>query len=406
MEQLCTIGICGLLGGVAIMLYLQGILRFILADYLHIYIFWSGVALLALVALRAFGLWLSVGTKTANHDHAHEHCHDHGHTHDHSHGDGHHEEEDHGHALAADHASHATEHVHDCEQNHAQANSLGHTHDCGHEHSWNPGRYIVLLLPIALYFLHLPNAGFSAAGISINANDLDEAASGKYVENAGLQVTKESANDPIQVVSVVAGGPAAKAGVKARDLIMEISREEDVQGKTLAQPDATLLKALALEDAVQKLKGKPGNKVKLTIAHSENPKPEVIELTYAEDVIPVEFNTLQGAAYTPSLRQYYAGRKVQLVGQYAPGNNDRTFTLVRFKITCCAADARPLNVMIMLDPQAPGNLSHLKALEWVKVAGRISFGKRKDRDEYVTVLTVASPQDVESTDPDPRPYIQ
>jgi hypothetical protein len=406
MEQLCTIGICGLLGGVAIMLYLQGILRFILADYLHIYIFWSGVALLALVAVRAFGLWLSVATKAANHDHAHEHCHDHDHDHDHghSHGDCHHSDEEHGHVLAANHAGHAAEHVHNYEQNHAHAHGLAPTHDCGHEHSWNPGRYIVLLLPIALYFLHLPNAGFSAAGISINANDLDEAASGKYVENAGLQVTKESVNDPIQVVSVVAGGPAAKAGMKARDLIIEIRREQDAQGKMLAQP--TLLKGLALEKAVQELKGKPGSKVKLTLEHPEEPKPEVIELTYAEDVIPVEFNTLQGAAYTPSLRQYYAGRKVQLVGQYAPGNNDRTFTLVRFKITCCAADAQQLNVMIMLDPQAPGNLSHLKALEWVKAMGRISFGKRKDRDEYVTVLTIASPQDVESTDPDPRPYIQ
>jgi len=71
-----------------------------------------------------------------------------------------------------------------------------------------------------------------------------------------------------------------------------------------------------------------------------------------------------------------------------------------------AADARPLNVMIMLDPQSPENLSHVKALEWVKVTGRLTFRKRKDRDEYVTVLMVASPSDVKSTEPDPRPYIQ
>jgi uncharacterized membrane protein YcgQ (UPF0703/DUF1980 family) len=106
-------------------------------------------------------------------------------------------------------------------------------------------------------------------------------------------------------------------------------------------------------------------------------------------------------------RQYFEGKIVQLVGQYARDpNSDHAFTLVRFKITCCAADARPLNVVIRLDPQATGNLAHIKDLEWVKVTGRIAFYKRKDRDEYVTGMVVATPEDVKRTDPDPRPYIQ
>jgi hypothetical protein len=381
-EQLCTITICGLLGGVAVMLYYQNLLRFILADYLHPWVLGSGIALLALVVLRAIGLWHSVGTSIANHGHAHEHCHDHDHDHENS------------------------EHAYDCGHEHDHHDGLAHTHDCGHEHSWNPGRYIVLLLPIVLYFLHLPNAGFSAAGVSINANDLDQASSGKYVENTGLQITKDTARDMIQVVSVVADGPAAKVRIRPGDLIQRVTQETDDEGKPLAKTDSTSLKGLSIEDAVKKLKGKPGSRAMLTIEHPDEAKSEDVELVRAADIIPLDFNALQGAAYTPSSRQYYSGKVVQLVGQYGPGRNDRTFTLVRFKMTCCAADAQPLPVMIMLDPQSPENLSHIKALEWVKVTGRIEFKKRTDRDEFVTVLIVASPKDIQGTEPPPNPYLQ
>ena len=380
MEQLCTIGICGLLGGVAIMLYYQNLLRFILADYLHIYVLCSGIALLGLVALRAIGLWYSVGGSSVTHDHTPEHCHDH---------------------------DHGDQHVHDCGHEHGHEPSVSHTHDCGHEHSWNPGRYIVLLLPIALYFLHLPNAGFTASGISINANDLEQTSGGKYVENTGLQITKDTARDSIQVVSVVADGPASKAGVKLGDMISRVTREKDDDGKTLEKLESISLKGLSLEDAANKLKGRPGSVIKLTIERSDEAKSaEDVELVRAADIIPLEFNALQGAAYTPSTRKYYTGKLVQLVGQYSPGWNDRTFTLVRFKMTCCAADAQTLPVMIMLDPQSTENLSHLKGLEWVKVTGRIEFKKRTDRDEFVTVLIVASPKDIQSTEPPPNPYLQ
>src|ERR1043166_3086468 len=93
MEQLCTIGICAMLGGVAVILYYQNILRFILADKLHVWVLGSGVALLVMAALRAIGLWWSVGPSTANHTHEHGHCHEHDHHHEHAHGAVHHEHE-------------------------------------------------------------------------------------------------------------------------------------------------------------------------------------------------------------------------------------------------------------------------------------------------------------------------
>jgi hypothetical protein len=401
MEQLCTIIVCGLLGGVALMLYYQNILRFILAPKLHIFVLLSGIALLALVVLRAVGLWLPVSPTASNHDaaHRHEHCHDHEHLHEHAHSHSHsHGEHEHSHAQISGQIGCGHEHEHE--------NGVMHTHDCGHEHTWNPGRYIVLLLPIVLYFLHLPNAGFTTTGVSINASDLDQTSNGRYVENTGLQITKNSAGDLIQVASVVKDGPADKARVKAGDVITQVTQNQDAKGKKLEKPGVTPLKGMSVEDAVSKLKGAPGSTIKLTLEQANEPKTREVEITRAADVIPLGFNVLQGAAYTPSRRQYYQGKVVQLVGQYAPGNNDRTFTLVRFKITCCAADARPLPVMIMLDPHSPDNLSHVKALEWVKVTGRLEFHKRTDRDEYVTVLVVASPADVQSTEPDPQPYIQ
>lgn len=399
MEQLCTIGVCGLLGGVAVMLYYQNILRFILAEYLHVYVLWSGIALLALVALRAVGLWLSVGAASSNHDagHAHHHCHDHDHPHVHSNGHAHVHDED-GHSPSPVSGQLECQHEHE--------HGIAQMHDCGHEHTWNPGRYIVLLLPIVLYFLHLPNAGFTASKVSINAADLDQTSSGRYVENTGLQITKNDARDLIQVASVVKDGPADKAGVKSGDFITQVTHEKDAKGNELERAELTPLKGLTVDDGVSKLKGVAGSKVKLSLESPDEAKAHEVEITRAADVIPLGFNVLQGAAYTPSLRQYYQGKVIQLVGQYAPGYNDRTFTLVRFKITCCAADARQLDVVIMLDPHSPENLSHMKAAEWVKVTGRVEFRKRTDRDEYVTVLVVASPADVQSTEPDPQPYLQ
>jgi uncharacterized membrane protein YcgQ (UPF0703/DUF1980 family) len=405
MEQLCTIAVCGLLGGVAVMLYYQNILRFILAGYLHSYILGSGFALLALAALRAIGLWLSVRPALAGHGsgHEHEHCHDHGHDHAHSHSHSHlHGEGEHSHVLASGLALQTAAHSHDCEHEHGD----GHTHDCGHEHNWNPGRYIVLLLPIVLYFLHLPNEGFTASGVSINASDLDPTSDGRYVENTGLQITKNSARDLIQVISVVKDGPADKAGIKLGDFLTHVTRHKDGTGKNLDKPEVTPLKGLTVEDALKKLKGPPRTTVKLTIARADEAKPQEVEITRAPDIIELPWNALQEAAYTPSSRQYYQGKVVQLLGQYAPGRNDRTFTLVRYKITCCAADARPLPVVIMLDPHCPENLSQIRANEWVKVTGRIEFHKRTDRDEYVTVLVVASAADIQSSDPDPQPYLQ
>ena len=88
-EQLCTIGIAGALGGIAVMLWYRNLLWF-LAPKVQPWVLAGGIALLVLVAIRAAAVWFQAG-RTApaspDHDHDHDHAHggDCGHDHDHDH---------------------------------------------------------------------------------------------------------------------------------------------------------------------------------------------------------------------------------------------------------------------------------------------------------------------------------
>src|SRR5438067_6640018 len=75
-EQLCTIGVCGAMGAVAVLMSTRSeVLSLILAPAFHPYVFWGGVALLVTVAIRAIAVWKTVA---ANRGHEHQH-HDHEH---------------------------------------------------------------------------------------------------------------------------------------------------------------------------------------------------------------------------------------------------------------------------------------------------------------------------------------
>src|SRR6266849_9312992 len=161
LDQLCTIGFCGALGLVQILLWNYGVLNIILDPTFHVPVLLSGIVLTALAVVRGISLWKAVGqAKAHHHDHAcdHHHDHDHGyeHVHEHSHehgiiAAGHVHAHDHGHehgTLAAEHS-----HAHVCDHEPEPA----HSHeDCGHEHGWAPWRYVVLLLPLLLFLLGMP----------------------------------------------------------------------------------------------------------------------------------------------------------------------------------------------------------------------------------------------------------
>jgi hypothetical protein len=306
-EQLCTLGIAGAIGLVTVLMYTQNKLRWVLVEKLHIYVFLSGVALLALVALRAMLLFASSTRRSpaeAEHehgpgcDHNHDHVHDHGHDHHHDH------DHDHDHNHVHDHDKEVAEHTHSHDQEQDEDDCCDH----GHSHSWNPARYVFLLLPVVLFLLNLPNSGLSVRAQAIDTNSL-----------------------------------------------------EAVKGST----------------------GRSG-----------------------KTVTPIGFKELQGASFHDYTRDFWNGQLVRLKGQFKPSGNARAFSLVRVKITCCAADAIPLNVVIMLDPAAQGSFDKFRDQQWVDVTGEVQFLKKKDKDEYVTVLLVGSTGDVQPTDPDPNPYVQ
>ena len=286
MDQLCTIGVCGLLGIVAVLAFYQKFLAAtdppILAPYLHRYVLWSGFAILGMVLFRGVSLWFSVSRRSAGQ--VNDHHHDENCAHDH----------DHDHDLAED------EHDHDECHHHELEAGDNHGHDHGHEHGWNPLRYIVLCLPIMLFFLGLPNGGFKS------------------------------------------------------------------------------VKAMEVEDSSRAIADKSG-----------------------EGVMNLQFKELESWASNDEQRQAFEGRIGRLKGQFVQGKSATTFGLVRFKMTCCAADAIPLNVAII----SPESVADIKAMSWVQVTGQIQFRKRKDREEYVPVLKLRSRNDVVPTDRDEDPYL-
>src|SRR6266404_8299906 len=104
LEQLCSIGFCGALGVVQILLYQNNVLGQILANKFHVWVFISGIVLTGIAVLRGIALWTAAGKRDPSHGHdcAHDHDHDHAHDHDHEHTHEHEHNHTHG-VIAAEH---------------------------------------------------------------------------------------------------------------------------------------------------------------------------------------------------------------------------------------------------------------------------------------------------------------
>jgi len=150
LDQLCTLAVGGLLGGIAFLIWRVDLLNTfnILTPQFNLWVLFGGVALLGLVGVRGVTLWAEVGRKRADrdHDHAHEHSHEHEHVHAH-------EECGHDHTCNHDHG-HEHDHAHGHEHHHHH-HEHSHAHDHGHDHGFAPWRYAVLLLPLMLSSLLL-----------------------------------------------------------------------------------------------------------------------------------------------------------------------------------------------------------------------------------------------------------
>ena len=178
LDQLFTILACGGIGLVAVLMYQTGMVNRILVPMFFIPVLLGGIALLAMALVRAVAVWKLAGARAAladdngdhDHDHDHDHAHAHSHGHEHAHGEEDYGEEDYGeeaygeedcghehsHGAAVEH-EHGHDHAH--AHSHAHAEVGGEEH---HDHGWAPWRYMVLAIPVFLYFLGLPRDGFSS----------------------------------------------------------------------------------------------------------------------------------------------------------------------------------------------------------------------------------------------------
>ncbi len=399
-EQICTIGICGFMGAVAVLMASdRQLMGLILSPTFHPFVFWGGIALLVTVAVRAVCVWKTVGNAQQHHHHHHDHGHDHDCCGEHAACDSH--DHDHEHVHDHDHEHvHDHDHAHHHEHEHAHAHAHSHA---GHDHSWNPWRYAVLLLPIVLYFLRLPNQGFSEnmmEQLGFNQSGLLGQGAANFSSELGIQVNKDEATGLARVDKVNEKTPAEKIGIQTGDLIVQITNAVDQDGKPLETPEDAPTKDLTVEEVLQKLRGKAGTKVKLTLQRTGVEKPWDVEAARDDQVIILEFKELERAAFSQAFRDFYTGRRGRIKGQFSPGQKTNTFTLVRLKMTCCAADVVPLQVLI----EAPDSLSQFKTNDWVDVEGQIRFDQYATK--YVPVLKVLAMDKIQNTKPEPDTYVR
>lgn len=403
LDQLCLVGISGAFSLICITMYFwqRAMLVNLLAPQFHDMILITGVVLGILVLVRSVVLWRSVGRNAAPaHEHPHEqtreHSHHHGHGHDHAHA------HDHGHTH-----EHAHSHAHD-HQHH------DHDHADDHEHNWAPWRYVVLLIPVALYLLGQPDKG---PGGQDNSQVTDTV-------EVGARVALVSAGPLPFHQSVLAAGMLVDP--YAQDIRITIAGKP-ASLKDLKPDMAVTLKLFddrkIVLDTVQEVHAEPlspieGRKLRLGKIKAVNIEEKLLTVIVDDEGSKVErefdlalgppfgmdFKTLESLAYVPQIRNDYNGKTVQVVGQYAPRfDNDRVFTLVRHRIQCCRADAIQLDVPIISREPLKG----LQPDQWVKVTGRVEFlADPRQPNRLRTVLRVSRKVYVVPTSPDPEIYVR
>jgi len=106
----------------------------------------------------------------------------------------------------------------------------------------------------------------------LDADAFKELQVGTHGEFGGLGIEVGMEDGVLKVISPIEDTPAYQAGIKPGDFIIKI--------------DDTLIKGMALNDAVKRMRGKPGSKIVLTIIRKNEPKP--FEITLVRAVIKVQ----------------------------------------------------------------------------------------------------------------------
>jgi len=106
----------------------------------------------------------------------------------------------------------------------------------------------------------------------LDAESFKELQVGTQGEFGGLGIEVGMEDGLVKVISPIEDTPAYHAGIKSGDLVIKL--------------DDTLVKGLTLNDAVKRMRGKPGSKIVLTIIRKDEPKP--LTFTLARAIIKVQ----------------------------------------------------------------------------------------------------------------------
>jgi uncharacterized membrane protein YcgQ (UPF0703/DUF1980 family) len=110
--------------------------------------------------------------------------------------------------------------------------------------------------------------------------------------------------------------------------------------------------------------------------------------------IQVNVADLLYAAEEPTLRTPFERKSAQLVGQFMPAKTNNPsgnrFKLVRLFMTCCAADAQPVSLIVERDPSQPLP-SEITDMTWTRVTGEITFPLENGRTIAVIRATKVEP---------------
>lgn len=101
----------------------------------------------------------------------------------------------------------------------------------------------------------------------LDADSFKELQEGTHGEFGGLGIEVGMEEGLVKVISPIEDSPAHRAGIRSGDLIVKL--------------DDTLVKGMTLNDAVKRMRGKPGSKIILTIIRKYEPKPLTITLVRA-----------------------------------------------------------------------------------------------------------------------------
>lgn len=313
-EQLLTILVCGALAFVGIEMYRNDMLRHILAPQFHLAVLIGSISVLVLVVVRAVSVWREAGALQPLND---MNC-----------------QENHVHSAACDHLP-GLPGAPNTDAN--LVDDHGHSHDM----SWMFARMLILVFPVALFALGVPNSSFSKEG---------------QLKRAGNDTALNL--DP-KAIEAMAKDPAT----------IEYRPFE-------TQPDGTKVRELQAANG-------------LKIREITPPNGETKYVVIPGEGTEMRFNDLTEAALDADKRKAYEGQTAIMQGRFKR-LGDKEFTLFRMKMTCCGPDAVTLKVRI-LAPQAVGEFGDF---DWVQVKGVIQFIKAPGQERYTPVLVLPDITDI------------